>query len=521
MNRCLGDAIKNFLSSDKNTEVQMATLLEQEIRKVLKQQTTSSYAGRKYNLVYEPPYNKSSKDKLPDFVELYGCKKEFHIAVNELFIHLLTTIHTAAVKYKTLGFSPPLSEFLDMQPDHLLQTNKHRFLLKNEQSIINGLINKKDRIKLIRSNLGMVLTNTVFNDEIKSYKRKKRVTVNFINQIFSGKTFSSMTEIGNLFGQIDQGAYENLRAHFADSDIAAFALFCTTCRSCENSTTTWDKTDNTSAAIRWIKTHLEVSKDKPELFTGIENVKKKFLNYLISKIPKDVSMDCVNEDDNIQENTFDECALWEANHNELDDRNRYEFQQDALFWMPGTQRFWNGSLEEHVGTPEKPLFIAFFYTWLKQCSGEVPKNIAKELKVSEGTLSRWNPHILLRFPFLDADEPIFPVYFNYESRQKIGLYDTNIRVCKKPCYASEDKATIDPFMKRKKILWKIYEFVRKAGDLVYELDFLKKTGRMHDSISNKHPFSIQFCYNYEIEESEDLDTKNYLRQYVYITGITL
>ncbi len=499
----------------------MATLLEQEIKKVLKQQTTSSYAGRRYNLTYEPPYNKNSKDKLPDFVELYGCKKEFHIAVNELFIHLVKVIHTAAVKYRTIGFFPSLSEFLNMQPDHLLQANKHKFLSNNEQTIINGLINKEDRIKLIRSNLGMILTNTVFNDEIKSYKRKKGVAVNFINQIFSGKTFSSMTEIENLFWQIDQKAYENLREHFADYDIAAFALFCATCRSCENSTTTWEKTDNTSAAIHWIKTHLEVSKDKPELFNGIENVKKRFLNDIVSKMPKNVSLDCDPEDDNDRQEAFDEHAFWEANQNELDDRNRFEFQQDAMFWMPGTERFWDSSLEKHVGTPEKPLFIAFFYTWLKQCSGEISKNIAKELKVSEGTLSRWSPHILLRFPFLDADEPIFPVYFNYESRQKIGLYDTNIRVYRKTCYASEDKAPTDPLLKRKKILWEIYEFVRKTGDLAYELDFTKKTGRVHDSISNKYPFSIKFCYNYEIEESEELDTKNYLQPYVYITSIKL
>jgi len=132
--------------------------------------------------------------------------------------------------------------------------------------------------------------------------------------------------------------------------------------------------------------------------------------------------------------------------------NCIESQKNAFFWMPGKP------CKNKIIYNKKPMTIAYFFRWLRICSGAITEEIAKEVKVDITSVARWKMNTDECFQKLFPEKNNYllsPVYFSHESRKIIGMYNRYIR-----SFQGDISHKLYPTITSKKeMIWGIYEFI--------------------------------------------------------------
>ena len=355
-----------------------------------------------YNYKIAPEIKKNS---LPDEVKLFGIKKDFNEALEEL-----------------------IKDFIKKITNH-----------KKNNATIHALTgDEKDRTIWIISTLGLILNNKIFKKEIVDYERKKRAVKGNIKKLFFTNkiaNFSSIEEIKNIIKNnsnvFNADAQKKLFDDFNNQQVACWAL----------SFASFSDQD----AIKWINKNNQNDNIDEKLFKKYcKSVEKAIMRYLVKNIAdteKKESIDVAvrNNKDNYNLNPSDKEAFEEYlrdTYKEMADSgiDIINWQKDAFFWKPGSLfKVWDSGSSfrdiELTGTKgDRAIYIAFFYAWLRRCSFATCYEIAKEAFVKEAsTVSRdWKPHHALAEPFPKAHNIFCPVYFSEKARSLLGMFNHDI-----------------------------------------------------------------------------------------------
>lgn len=251
---------------------------------------------------------------------------------------------------------------------------------------------------------------------------------------------------------------------------------------------------------RWIRNTLGYVLANKIFRKDIENWRKGISN---TDVPLEKIID--GEESQYEKNILDSRAVrlfWKKYYEGLKDENNgldvIKWQREAFFWRPG-KKFHGIKLTGDKS--DRAIYVAFFYSWLRRCSRATFAEIALESEVTTPTVSRnWKPHPELGKPFPDPHddkegrgrlyEIFYPVYFHKDARFSIGMYDPQIR-CFKGTY-DENGNKYPPILRRKKILWDIYNLLRDSKKIRY----LKINYDSIDSVSED--FSLEIISNEKI-----------------------
>ena len=436
------------------------------------------------------------------YIEFYGIREGLEDGINELWLYLYEEIKIESVKYGMKADKLTLSKY------------KERYMADTCKTIINGLSSNKNK-NFIISTFGQILTNTIFKDIINGYRRKRRQGVkHFNNEI---KNMSS-TEIFKLLSENDE-----IKRLFDHKEIALFATYCSINGKIE--TDKKEKLDEQNILLLKKKMRDNFNFSNNNEVEKINEIKKTIIRKYISK-QKDISLDEIainskNIDYPSEDKLLFKEKLFEYFKQE-DNVVRRNLQKKYYFWMPGTENVWQNSIPKELNSemniqdePELPISIAFFYSWLLECSGISKKQIADIADIDLGTVYRWerNLSVFLKAPFIE--ENIFPVFFDSFARNQIGLNDQNIRV-----YSKKDITNKELNRERdkiKEVLWNIYDFVSNAVNYIDEID-KKKLGVVNKlPIMQGNDFDFCVCYLDEINEIDTSNSYN-LRQIIVIIG---
>lgn len=492
---------KCFSSNDeerKKSVTKLAEVLFDEIDSSIKglNQIRSPNAWTNYVFKKEQDNLKRIR-RIVCFDNNWGNYEELSVATNELWNKFFKTLKSAFTKYKINNFLPDFEQFVD------------RYLSDGERIIVNGLIDSNNRKRFIRYNLGMILDNKVFSKQINEYRRKTRRAIKSFKEDIKEKTDKQICQtVYEICPDITEG-------QCTEEDVKAFALFCL-------------DADINKSPVSWIKNRTDSQElKKHELEKGINNVKKTIVSSYISKMPNDIFLNTDKpeyEESHYHESEKDSeltAILSDTLNNELSKLERNNLQEKFFFWAPGNNAVWKDIIQDYikfdewiteVGEPELPISIAFFYTWLMECSGISKEQVAALNNVNVTSVYRWSPHILLEYPF--TEENIFPVFFNTDARKQIGMECKSIRVYSKNNINNKNKN--DQRNLIKKILWQIYKFVLDMGS--YDEIEKRKMGAVNPEQDG--PFNFRVCYNTEIDEIKD-DYYNRIYQSILIDGVKI
>jgi len=251
---------------------------------------------------------------------------------------------------------------------------------------------------------------------------------------------------------------------------------------------------------RWIRNTLGYVLANKIFRKDIENWRKGISN-------TDVSLEKIidGEESQYEKNILDSQAVrlfWKKYYENLKNENSgpdvIKWQMEAFFWQPGKE--FHG-MKLTGDKSDKAIYIAFFYSWLRRCSHATFAEIAGEAEVAPSNVSRnWKPHPKLKELFPDPHddkegrgrlyEIFYPVCFHKDARSSIGMYDQQIR-CYKGDY-DENGNEYPPILRRKEILWDIYNMLRDSKKIRY----LKIN---YDSIEKvSEDFSLEIVSNEKI-----------------------
>lgn len=407
------------------------------------------------------------QNSLPDEVELFGIKKDFNEASEELVNDFIKKI----TNYK--------------------EYNKTILALKGCEI---------DRKKWIRSTLGIILTSKTFKKEITDHERKKRAVKGNIKKLFFTNkiaNFSSIEEIKDIIKNnsnvFNADAQKKLFDDFNNQHVACWAL----------SFAPFSDYD----AIKWIKNNLNGNIDEKMFKKYCKNVEKAIMRYLKENIAdtekkESIDIDVRNNKDNYKLNPLDKESFEEHfrdTYKEMADSgiDVINWQKDAFFWKPGSKfRVWDSGssfrdIELTGAKKDIAMYIAFFYAWLRRCSFATLDEIAKEASLKDAsTVSRnWKPHQAIAEPFPKVHDVFCPVCFSEKARFRLGMFDDNIRLYRKNDYESEEyKKNI---LTRKNILWKIYYDLLKQDD---SIDEIETNYNNTEKMFTKDKFKISYDY---------------------------
>jgi hypothetical protein len=138
--------------------------------------------------------------------------------------------------------------------------------------------------------------------------------------------------------------------------------------------------------------------------------------------------------------------------------NKKDQQKSCFFWVPGQPL--NGCTATESFNLY-PIYIGFFYSWLRSCSHASKVEISKEIGVSVSAITRdWLPDDALATHFLSAsfclNDNVYPVIFSPAALNQIGLFDRKIRCYKKRIY---NGGPYNEIWVRKLALWTVYELM--------------------------------------------------------------
>ncbi len=458
------DALKKYIrnrSAENKTDVE--NLLWYEIFHAIKGQKHSKSI---YNLLYRA----YSPDAVPDSVERFGIEKPFPL--EELYKKLVLKIETKDIKTLTA---------------------------------LTG--SKEDRVKWIKSTLGLVLNNETFKQENRDHKKKRKEVERGIKKTFDGKSFPNIDTMIKFIGQsFGDEVYAILDEEFNSVEIACWFLSYTSL--------------STDGIIKWIEANLNRSVSGTQIQDNKKRLERKLMPFLLKKdiIAIPFHENNYGEDGQFHKNPLEDKIVQDywLNHNEqLKDKiDVIDWQKRAFFWKPGelfstyicyTRK--DMELRDEKGEPiRKAMYIAFFYSWLRKCSYAIAEEIGKEVGVNKSSVGRWEPqHPELKSPFPEEKGLFHPVYFNDASRSSIGMYEA-IR-----CYSKNDYhgAEYAPVLLIKEILWSVYDLLRDSD----KLDEFEISKMAEGTFEGKN-----FRFSYEMKSNEDigihLEKKVYFLVYI-------
>ena len=515
MTNDLVEGIKNLINNPSTSaREQLRNSLWQEIIDAVKGQRTSRCKISRQTF-YLRRHPERPSEPMPDYIEWHGIEKDFAEALEELYSELLSKVETVCAKL-SVSFPQELEGTEEVSShDHCIAFEVpvadllgNSILKEKEKNILKALTgDKTSRKNWIRSTLGIILTNKVFEEQIRSYKSKERYASANIRRAFHAQKFANIEAIHEFVkGSLNHEVCEMLFTDFKSDPcaVACWALF-NASSSSDDRVGKWVK-DNAGDVIEWVGNNLNISIDETEVTNSINKIKNKLTRFLVTQDLDNVSFveNRHNEDDEDDRSYEDPIhyelakAFWNNYFSELNQAEKIDWQEEAFFWRPG-EEFRGVKLEGNKSN--RAIYIAFFYSWLRRCSGATWGEIANEAGVSITAPSRdWKPHPELESPFCQETGIFCPVYFSDGSRRSIGMYDKRIR-----CYQGKEHDGMEygRIYRRKRILWSIYSKLLVDADT---LDFLEMSDDKNDQWISKDK-THRFCY--EIRSAEDLgmDTK--------------
>ena len=349
-------------------------------------------------------------DEIPDSVIWNGEERDFGDALEAIFVDLSRKI----------------------------QKRTHLEALLKEQI---------DRCRWIRSTLGLVLTNKVFNHSISRYQSEKRKIRKFIShavQQSNGQFKQFLADIESLAGpRFVEACEQKLERAVIHRwfDWQCFEMGNNAGRSlCEDH----DQ----------IKVLAQVPK-KMATFLMAE------LNLPLNEIPLEQEALHLESRTILRQDDRQACEhFWAKSNMMLREQieSKRENQEHAFFWVPGQPL--NEKLPEDV-FHLFPVYIGFFYSWLRRCSKATNVAISREIGVSVSAVTRdWKPDDDLGIHFTETsfniNDGIYPVVFSNTTLRQLGLKERKIRCYKKRVYKGEDYNEI---LARKQALWTVYELM--------------------------------------------------------------
>jgi len=472
----------------------LGSALQKELFASLDEIHEVHYAGRIYTI-------KKDRDRGQKLIAFHQHEKDFNEAVNELWCYFFEILNTIFIRYDLAVLAHP-------QVAERYQTWCDINLSEQEQTIIKGLHHKTDRTSFIRNSFGLILNNRIFNDVINDYRRRERYAFkqfkNDIAELAAEKIFSIIKR------------QPGIADRYSDSALALFAVLCEQTE--DIATADPDKWFSTAAqgdvfeAIRRIIPEGISEGQISALCKDVSGIKKEVAKSYASSPDRSIKIDQDDYADSpsasqekIDRKLYADDLFSHAN--QLDQIVRHDLQQKHFFWeyqYQDKKEIWKeglpdfidvASLEKLFEIPacDKPILVAFFYTWLMTCSGLTKQQIANICKVNPSTVTRWSPPLLLRYPFID-NEDVFPVFLTAGARRQLGLKNAD----RQP----------EGEKKKKDALWELYKFLCDANSLD-EIDKVK----MGAEAAPKGQPAFQICYNTQIKE---LDEDNSSRFYLFV-----
>lgn len=412
-----------------------------------------------FRVGFDNPEDQRGPDAFPDYIDWHGKKKDFS--------EMLIKLHKDLMKK--------------------ICNKGHR---SHDKTLLALKGNEQDRKMWIRSTLGFICNNKLFEEEIKSYKNKKKHILQTVAELFknNANNFTNYNDIEGLIKKtFNEDIHQTLKTEFSSAEIACWALL--------------NAFDSVEDVSRWIKG--KFGKDSINE-NDIPHYKKRIEEQILRYLPKSQEPKFVPVPEDLGDDEDSEWSTMESDMERLID-----WQKEAFFWIPD-KPFRGESLEGRGA--DRAVYIAFFYSWLRRCSYATFEEIAGEAGVSSAsTVSRnWKPHLTLERPFPDkAVGVIHPVYFSDSSRSSIGLHDTNIR-----CYPGPyDGKKYAQVFGKKEILWNIYE-------LLINDNMLDQMMHLYDKIEEVLK-KKGYCFSGEIKYSDDigLNGKKVPNTILYIKSI--
>ena len=401
------------------------------------------FSPRFFILTYDNPKARQN-NKIPDHVEWMGIKKDFADALEKLFLKLFENIKEG----------------------------------KNTDAFLKG---GEDARKWIRSTLSYVLNNKVFYSETTLYqsiKKKVRVSLSIsIERSGTESIDSFLDKFEKITGCLVQ---QELLRKFSKQDLERWLNHC---RNIINLDSENDFSDQDEAHAYRVQKAI-IGEAAAFLFSSR---RAKFIS-----------------GDEPTESGPDRFEKLEAENYQTDRTKFYSdlaekhfgFQKDVFFWLPGQSI--NGLRASEI-SDKNPVYLGFFYSWLKQSSHYTASDIANILNVSASAISRdWKPGDIFAKAFATgnfyAEDGIYPVAFTQASRAALGLFDRKIRCFKKKDY---DGASYKEVFDRKKIIWSIYEVMRSA-DIVDQIESAFVNAHYAEISKDGHAIKFKLISNEEL-----------------------
>jgi len=306
-------------------------------------------------------------------------------------------------------------------------------------SLCEQLINHKLddlNVKWIRSTLGLILINHIFKDEILTIRREHRAAINRIRMFLENQFDNHLSILklnkDELLKKLPESTLSNHLEQFEVDHIVYWILY---------------HLERSKNIYTWVETSMylkQINKKKlQKIINDIKNIDRIIIPLFMYK-KYNLEEDNTPEMDYTSEVTKEELIYF------------IEAQKEAFFWEPGKT-----FLKERLIKVKKALHIAFFYRWMRICSGIKPKNIVNEINVHKSTVSRWNTAIELELRGYFEESFIFfplPITFSKEALNGLGMFDYRIRTYR--LQRIEETNIKKSIVARKKALWYIYTMSR-------------------------------------------------------------
>jgi len=466
--RELSRAINDYLESKPGAEKVFIESLWDNIFEAVKGQRQSrcTMSMQEFRFSYSCD-TEETLHLLPDDIKWYGIRKDFIDALGELYDHLISKIQE-----------------------------------RHPETIMALTGSDIDKIKWIRSSLGIVISNKVFNEEKNRYRREYNAVLGKINKAFKNKNFFTFESTELFLAEIlDDRIHQMIRQNFRSIEMACWVLSKTAFSDQEvinwieqnyNEVLTIDTIRaNTKRVNQKIVQHIiePQGKDTPFRDDTIQPVDSPFLSpdhFVQNGDGDDIEGYAKSHDEFVNNDWIIHRLIEKESETESDEVNIIEWQKEVFFWKPGK------TILGKTAQATRAMYIAFFYAWLRRCSFANNSEIAQEVGVVTSSVIRWKPELRLREPFPDVEGVFFPVYFDEPSRNSLGLFDQTLR-----CYSKEDYGGADyfPVLKRKEALWHVYGLLRDTD----RIDEIEASFDKNNAFSNE-----LFQYSLEIMLNEDL-----------------
>jgi hypothetical protein len=362
-------------------------------------------------------------------------------------------------------------------------------------------LSAEDRTRWIRSSLSLVLNNKVFHQSIARYQKQKRKVIDSIihEATLSNSDFSIFEQLtidskGYRFYEIcKQQIGHDLICNWYGKFVSVMA---------QRSQAKKPKIKNLTRSL------LDVPSKMAKLFVSETNLSHKENFWLQEQNDFEESTIVSQENLYVKEKYLKFSSLSIKQRDQID--NHLSRQHAAFFWRPGLPL--HGYRVKDIGHL-RPIYIAFFYSWLRSNSKAKKSEIADEIGVSVSAVTRdWLPDRILKDSFnkgnYSIDDGVYPVIFSPNALKQLGLFNRKVRCYNKMIFQGDEYNEI---LSRKQSLWTVYSLMLEPdlADMIFD-----KSSRLLGT--KKKPF-YKFNFDFNIASAEEIGVgKDPKELYIYV-----